>query len=77
MKLIGKIFGTFIGALIVWMAVTMALGLTLITPSTTAEGEMALVITRTWYGEVARYASAGLLAFLGVTLAVVPWRKRA
>jgi len=77
MKIIGKILGSVIGLFLVWMAVTMAMGVTLIAPSATHGDEAPLVITRVWYGEIARYASAGLLAFLGVTLAVAPWRKRA
>lgn len=76
MKLIGKILATLIGVIVIWLAVTMAFGLALISPSTTAEGEVSLAITRTWYGEIARYGSAGLLGFLGVTLAAAPWRAR-
>ena len=76
MRLIPRILGSFVGLIVIWMAVTMLIGDALIAPSTTQEGEAALVITRTWYGEAMRYASAGLLGFLGVTLAVIPWRGR-
>ncbi len=73
---LGRLFTTLIGVFLLWLAVTMAAGTTLIRPSATDEGEPRLEITRTWYGEAMRYGSAGLLGFLGLTLAVAPWRRR-
>lgn len=71
----GRLTATLAGLVLVWMAVTMLIGDSLIAPSATSEGEAELVITHTWYGEAMRYASAGLLGFLGATLAIAPWRN--
>lgn len=77
MTLAGRLACTLFGLVIVWMAITMAVGDSLIAPSATADGEAELTITRTWYGEVMRFAAAGLLGFLGATLTVAPWRRTA
>lgn len=77
MKIAGRILASALGALLVWMAVSMALGDGLIAPSATQDGRPPLEVTRTWYGELMRFAAAGLLGFFGVTLAVAPWRRGA
>lgn len=74
MRMSARILTTLAGVFLLWMAVSMALGFTLIRPSATGEGHAPLEITRTWYGEAARFGAAGLLGFFGLTLALAPWR---
>lgn len=78
-----------IGAVIIWLGVTMTLSDRLIRPSATEkyldedekrveiaidrESEFGLWLT----ANAMRLASGGLLIFLGVTLAVAPWRRPA
>ncbi len=79
MKALGKLFASLAGVFVVWLALSFALRPEIVRPSATEgrvpEAERA-AITRTWYGEVARWGAVGLMSFFGVTLIVVPWRGR-
>lgn len=72
-----KLGATVVGLLVLWMAFTMAFSHELIRPSATEPEapEERVEITRTWYGEAMRVASAGLLGFFGVTLIAAAWRR--
>ena len=77
MTLPGRILATAIGVLILWLAVTMAVSPALIMPVPKhGEAPERVLYERTLTTEIARYVSAGLLGFLGLTIAVAPWRKR-
>lgn len=80
MTVFGKILASLAGVFVVWLALSFALRPEIVRPSATeqrvAEEERA-AITRTWYGEAARWSAVGLMGFFGVTLIVVPWRGRA
>ena len=77
MKLVGRVFVTLLGVIIVWFAVTMAWSPELIIPIPehgTIPEQVAYEPTLTT--EIARFATAGLLGFFGVTLGLAPWRNR-
>jgi hypothetical protein len=77
LALAGRILATFIGVLIVWLALTMAISPALILPIPKhGEAPERVLYEPTLTTEVARYVSAGLLGFLGVTIAAAPWRKK-
>jgi hypothetical protein len=75
--LAGRILTTLLGVLALWLALTMALSPALIVPIP-KHGELPQRVDfdPTWTTEIARYVAAGLLGFLGLTLALAPWRKR-
>ena len=77
MRLVGRIFTSVLGVGLIWFAVTMALSPDLIIPIA-KHGEMPerVPFEPNLTTEIARYVSAGLLAFFGLTLAVAPWRRR-
>lgn len=77
MKTVGKVLASAVGAFVLWLAVTMAISPALIVPVPKhGENPQRVVYERTVTTEVSRYIAAGLLGFFGLTLAVVPWRKR-
>jgi hypothetical protein len=77
MKLAGRILTSVLGLGLLWFAVTMALSPELIIPIA-KHGEMPQRVDYepNLTTHIARYATAGLLGFFGLTLAVAPWRKR-
>jgi Na+-transporting methylmalonyl-CoA/oxaloacetate decarboxylase beta subunit len=76
-SLAGRVLVSVVGVAIVWLAITMALSPALIVPIPKhGEPPQRVLYEPTLTTEVARYVSAGLLAFLGVTIAAAPWRRR-
>jgi hypothetical protein len=75
--LAGRLLATLVGLAIVWLAVTMAISPALIMPIPKhGEAPERVLYEPTLTTEIARYVSAGLLAFLGLTIAAAPWRRR-
>lgn len=77
MKTAGRVLATIIGVLLLWFAITMAVSPALIV-AVPKHGELPERITfePTLVTEVSRYIAAALLGFFGLTLAIVPWRKK-
>jgi heme A synthase len=72
----GRILATLIGLAVIWLAVTMAVSPSLIVPIPKhGEAPERVAFEPTLTTEIARYVAAGLLGFLGLTIAAAPWRR--